>query len=151
MQNTFIDIEKAGKTYTDFADLHLNDFVKQQTTEPLYYSRAWLDLITKLYGYSMIPLITTNTTGQITGFLPLCSVQSPLTGRRLVALPFSDYCPLLATDDAIASNLIDQAIHLAQRRKVKYLELRTGVNDLLSKHSDLVEANLYVRWLLSLT
>jgi len=68
-----------------------------------------------------------------------------------VALPFSDYCPLLATDDAIASNLIDQAMHLAQRQKVKYLELRTGVNDLLSRHPDLVEANLYVRWLLPLT
>jgi len=151
MQNTLIDVGQASKTYTGFADLHLHDFVEQQTTEPLYYSRAWLDLITKLYGYSMIPLITTNTTGQITGFLPLCSIQSPLTGRRLVALPFSDYCPLLATDDAIASNLIDQAIHLAQQQKVKYLELRTGANDLLNKHSDLVEANLYVRWLLPLT
>jgi len=151
MQNTLINIGKDSQTYTGFADLHLHDFVEQQTTEPLYYSRAWLDLITKLYGYSLIPLITTNTTGQITGFLPLCSVQSPLTGRRLVALPFSDYCPLLATDDAIASNLIDQAIHLAQQQKVKYLELRTGVNDLLSKHPDLVETNLYVRWLLPLT
>ncbi len=151
MQNTLIDIGKDSQTYTGFAHLHVNDFVEQQTTESLYYSRAWLDLITKLYGYSMIPLIATNTTGQITGFLPLCSVQSPLTGRRLVALPFSDYCPLLATDDAITSNLIDQAIHLAQRQKVKYLELRTGVNDLLSKHPDLVEANLYVRWLLPLT
>src|SRR5712692_4561523 len=151
MQNTLIDIGKDSQTYTGFAHLHVNDFVEQQTTESLYYSRAWLDLITKLYGYSMIPLITTDTTGQITGFLPLCSVQSPLTGRRLVALPFSDYCPLLATDDAIASNLIDQAIYLAQQQKVKYLELRTGVNDLLSKHSDLVETNLYVRWLLPLT
>src|SRR5216683_361176 len=151
MQNTLIDIGKDSQTYTGFAHLHVNDFVEQQTTESLYYSRAWLDLITKLYGYSMIPLIATNTTGQITGFLPLYSVQSPLTGRRLVALPFSDYCPLLATDDAIASNLIDQAIYLAQQQKVKYLELRTGVNDLLSKHSDLVEANLYARWLLPLT
>ena len=151
MQNTLIDIGKASKTYASFADLHLHDFVEQQTTEPLYYSRAWLDLIMKLYGYSMIPLITTNTTGQITGFLPLCSVQSPLTGRRLVALPFSDYCPLLATDDAIASNLIDQAIHLALRQKVKYLELRTGINGPLNKHPDLVEANLYARWLLPLT
>jgi CelD/BcsL family acetyltransferase involved in cellulose biosynthesis len=151
MQNTFIDIGKESKTYTSFADAHLNDFVEQRTTEPLYYSRAWLDLITKLYGYSIIPLTATNTAGQITGFLPLCSVQSTLTGRRLVALPFSDYCPLLTSDDAIASNLIGQAIHLAQRQKVKYLELRTGVNELLSKRSDLVEANLYVRWLLPLT
>jgi FemAB-related protein (PEP-CTERM system-associated) len=151
MYNKRVDIRKEGKAYTSLTDTHLKDFVEQHAAESIYYSRAWLDLITKLYGYSVIPLITTNTTGQLTGFLPLCSIQSLLTGRRLVALPFSDYCPLLATDDASASNLIDQAIHLARRQKVKYLELRTGVNDLLSKHPDFVETNLYVRWLLPLT
>ena len=148
MQSTFVEDNKID---TFLSDPRLSAFVEQQTMEPLYYRQAWLELITRLYGYSMIPLITTNTTGQITGFLPLCSIQSPLTGRRLVALPFSDYCPLLATDDGIASNLIDQAIHLARQQKVNYLELRPGVNDVLSKHSDLVEANLYVRWLLPLT
>ncbi len=148
MQSTFVEDNKID---TFLSDPRLSAFVEQQTMEPLYYSQAWLELITRLYGYSMIPLITTNTTGQITGFLPLCSIQSPLTGRRLVALPFSDYCPLLATDDVIANNLIDRAIHLARQQKVKYLELRSGVNDVVSKRSALVEADLYVRWLLQLT
>ncbi len=98
----------------------------------------------------MIPL-TTNAAGQVTGFLPLCSIQSPLTGKHLISLPFSDYCPLLAVDDASANDLIDQAIHFAQQQKVRYLELRTGISDLLAKRSDLVEGNLYVRWLMPLT
>src|SRR6266568_9525919 len=138
-------------TQTFFSDSRWSTFVEQQTKDSIYYSQAWLDLITQLYGYSMIPLTTINAAGQITGFLPVCSMHSPITGRRLVALPFSDYCPLLAVDDAIASNLIDQAIHLALRQKVKYLELRTGINGPLNKHPDLVEANLYARWLLPLT
>ena len=138
-------------TYTLSFDSDLSTFIRQQATEPLCYSQAWLNLITELYGYSIIPLITTNTTGEITGFLPLCSIQSPLTGQRLVTLPFSDCCPLLATDDASANNLIDQAIQLAQQRKTKYVELRTGINDLLAKRSDLAEENLYVRWVLPLT
>lgn len=95
----------------------------------------------------MIPLTTINSTGQITGFLPLCHIQSPLSGRRLVTLPFSDYCPLLATDETSADDLIDQAIRLAQEKGVKSLELRTGINDVLARRSDLVEGNLYVRWL----
>ena len=139
-------------TYTSLPDPRLSSFVEQQTKDSFYYSQAWLDLITKLYGFSATLLTTADTTtGQITGLLPLCSVQSPLTGRRLVALPFSDYCPLLAVDDASANNLIDQAIHLARGKQVRYLELRTGVNDVLANRSDLVEENLYVRWLLSLT
>jgi CelD/BcsL family acetyltransferase involved in cellulose biosynthesis len=133
------------------SDSRWSTFVEQQTKDSIYYSQAWLDLITQLYGYSMIPLTTINAAGQITGFLPVCSIHSPITGRRLVALPFSDYCPLLAVDNASANDLIDQAVRLAQEQKAKYLELRTGVNDVLAKRSDLAEGNLYERWLIPLT
>ena len=133
------------------SDSRWSTFVEQQTKDSIYYSKAWLDLITQLYGYSMIPLTTINAAGQITGFLPVCSMHSPITGRRLVALPFSDYCPLLAVDDASANDLIDQAVRLAQEQKAKYLELRTGVNDVLVKRSDLAEGNIYARWLIPLT
>jgi lipid II:glycine glycyltransferase (peptidoglycan interpeptide bridge formation enzyme) len=80
--------------------------------------------------------------------LPLYHIQSPLTGRRYVSLPFSDHCPLLAIDAADAHKLLDQALALAQ--KARYLELRGGCNDLLAGRTDLVASNLYVRWLLPL-
>ena len=132
-------------------DSRYSTFVEQQTKDTFYYSQTWLDLISELYGYSVIPLTTTNTAGEITGFLPLCSVHSPITGRRLVALPFSDHCSLLAVDEASSNALVDQAIHLAMQQKMKYLELRTGSNDVLARRPDLVEGNMYVRWLISLT
>ena len=138
-------------THISLADSSLHNFIEQHSARTLYYSQAWLDLISRLYGYAVIPLTTTNTDGQIAGFLPLCSMQSPLTGRRLVTLPFSDLCPLLAVDEASANDLIDQAVSLAQRQKVRYLELRTGVNGVLAKRADLIEGNLYVRWLLPLS
>ncbi len=121
-------------------DTNLDTFVEQHTRDSsLYHSPAWLDLLAGLYGYSVIPLVSTNTSGHITGFLPLCYMQSPLTGRRLVALPFSDYCPLLAVDESSANDLIDQAIRFAREQKVRYLELRTGVNEALTKRTDLIE------------
>lgn len=122
-------------------------FIEQQTKETFYYSQPWLDLMTNLFDYPVIPLTTTNSTGQITGFLPLCYIRSPLTGHRLVSLPFADYCPLLAVDDASAENLVNQAILLAQDKQVKYLELRSGNNYVLANHSDLLGGNLYVQWL----
>lgn len=133
------------------ADSDLSTFVERQAKDSFYYNQAWFDLITQLYGYALIPLTTTNTQGQITGFLPLSSMRSPLTGRRLVALPFSDFCPLLAVDEASANDLIDQAVRIAQQEKVRYLELRTGINEVLAKRSDLIEGNLYVRWLMPLS
>src|SRR5437764_6167751 len=119
-------------------------FLEQDGTPSFYHSQAWLDLITKLYGYSVMLLTTSNQAGQITGFLPLCSMHSPLTGRRLVSLPFSDSSPIVATDDASANDLIDQAIGLAQGQKVRYLELRPGINEVAAKRPELVKGDLYV-------
>ena len=132
------------------SDSRWNTFVEQQTRDIFYYSPAWLDLLTEIYGYSVFLLTTTNRTGQITGALPLCFMQSPLTRRRLVSLPFSDFCPLLATDEAAAKDLVDQALSLAHQHRAHYLELRTGANDMLAKRSDLVRGDLYVTWRLPL-
>ncbi len=131
-------------------DTRLTTFIEQHAQDTFYYHRAWLALISRLYGYTTIALTTTGSDGQYTGFLPLSFLQSPLTGRRLVALPFSDHAPLLATDEASAGELVERAIRLAQERKAKYLELRTGLHPVLAAHPGLMESNLYVSWLLPL-
>jgi FemAB-related protein (PEP-CTERM system-associated) len=116
-----------------------------------YYDPRWLEILTTFYGYRITRLTTTDKEGQITGFLPLCSVNSPLTGRRLVSLPFSDQCPLLAVDETSAIDLVERAIDLARQRKVKYLELRAGANELLAQRPDLTESNLYANWSIPLS
>ena len=132
-------------------DSDLSTFIEEQAKGTSSYLQAWLDLITRLYGYAVYPLTATNADGKITGFLPLCSVQGPLTGRHLVALPFTDLCPLLAKDEASANVLVDQAIRLVQQHKATYLELRTGANQVLAQRLELMEGNLYVRWLMPLS
>lgn len=131
-------------------DANIQDFLALHASNDFYFDPAWLNLITSLYGYTLYPLTTTNSSGRTTGFLPLCYLQSPLTGRRLVSLPFSDACPLLAEDDASANDLVDQAIHLARERQVRYLELRTGQHETLARRDDLTIANLYASWLIPL-
>ena len=128
----------------------LQKFIDKHADGQFYYHPAWLELITSLYGYRLIPLTTTSSDGRITGWLPLCFLQSPLTGRRLVSLPFSDSCPLLAEDETSAHKLIDQAIQLAQQKRVRYLELRAGQNETLAGRDDLAATNLYANWLIQL-
>lgn len=126
-------------------DPDLKDFIAKYAGDILYFDQEWLSLITSLYGYTLIQLTTKDSSGQITGYLPLCYLQSAITGRRLVSLPFADYCPLLAEDEASANDLVNQARELAQDKRVNYLELRTGFNDLLSRREDLMASNLYSR------
>ncbi len=132
------------------ASVPISAALEQQARDVFYYQPAWLDLISRVYGYSVHTLTTTNANGEISGFLPVCTLHSPITGKRLVALPFSDYCPLVAEDGASAQNLVDEALRLAAEQKARYLELRTGHHPVLAERDNLAESALYVRWLLPL-
>ncbi|HEY7414011.1 MAG TPA: peptidoglycan bridge formation glycyltransferase FemA/FemB family protein, partial [Ktedonobacteraceae bacterium] len=132
------------------ASVPLSAPLEQQARDVFYYQPAWLNLISQVYGYAVNTLTTTDTNGEISGFLPVCTMRSPITGNRMVALPFSDHCPLLAENRASAQQLVDQALRLADEQRARYLELRTGTHPMLAERTDLVESSLYVRWLLPL-
>jgi len=127
------------------------DFVAQRAPETFYLQSAWLRLLERVYGYRVIPLVTHDAQGAVTGFLPLGVLRSRITGRRVVALPFSDWCPLLAADEAAANQLIDRARALADREHARYLELRTGANAVIAGRPDLVAGDMYVRFLVPLS
>src|SRR5579864_4816646 len=106
-------------THLAVSDADLSHLVERQAVDGFFSSHAWLNLITTLYRYPLTTL-TTTATEQVTGFLPICSVRSPLTGHRLVSLPFSDYCQPLALDQSCANLLFDRAIALVQQERAAY-------------------------------
>ena len=57
------------------------------------------------------------------GWLPVAEVRSRLTGRRLVALPFSDACGPLATRDARDASLAALADALDTKRRDRGIDL----------------------------
>ncbi len=63
---------------------------------------------------------------EINGYLPLALVSSWLFGRFLVSLPYLNRAGLVAQNEATASALINEAVMLADKLNVKYLELRHG-------------------------
>ncbi len=85
----------------------------------------WLNVLQK--GLSQKPYIIIcrdDETNSINGYLPLAYVKSFLFGKFLVSLPYINRAGVLATTDEIALQLIDQAVSLADKLNVKYLELR---------------------------
>lgn len=62
----------------------------------LFHSKAWLEALRRTYHYEPIAYTTSAPGEPLRDGLVLCRVESWLTGRRLVSLPFSDHCePLL--------------------------------------------------------
>jgi hypothetical protein len=63
---------------------------------------------------------------RIQALLPVMEVNSWLTGRRGVSLPFTDSCAPLCADAESFSRLRDAAVARGKNRRWSYLELRGG-------------------------
>jgi CelD/BcsL family acetyltransferase involved in cellulose biosynthesis len=75
-------------------------FVESQPDATVFHLPVWSALLASAYGYRPFVLAQSDAQGRIVAGLPAMEVRSPLTGRRIVALPFTDYCPPLAREAA---------------------------------------------------
>jgi hypothetical protein len=64
--------------------------------------------------------------GALAAALGVMEVKQVIRGRRAVALPFSDFCPLLATDEPSSRAVVNQALACGRRRRWRSLEWRGG-------------------------
>ena len=105
-------------------DPRWSEFLQKHPRASLFHSPPWLHALSKTYGY--IPIVyTTSSAGEpLRNGIVFCQVESWLTGRRLVSLPFSDHCePLVDTERDL------DRIHTALEQEFRsgewrYIELR---------------------------
>ncbi len=92
-----------------------------------FHSSAWAKVLSSTYGYA--PSYFAESKHRSLGSLiPFLEVDSRLTGRRGISLPFTDECEPLALNEDSFRTTFDEALFYARKRKWKYLELRGGRN-----------------------
>src|ERR1700688_473740 len=75
-------------------------FVATHLRASVFHSAAWLEALSRTYGYKSFALTTSRDHQDLENALVFCRIESWLTGRRLVSLPFSDHCePLLRNEE----------------------------------------------------
>jgi CelD/BcsL family acetyltransferase involved in cellulose biosynthesis len=98
--------------------------VENHRSASVFHSANWLRALNAVYGYEPVAVTTCPAGGRLTNGLVLCRINSWLTGRRLVSLPFSDHCePLIDTHDELDAMLAHVKQQVIQK-KWKYLEIR---------------------------
>jgi CelD/BcsL family acetyltransferase involved in cellulose biosynthesis len=105
-------------------------FISRAPQGSIFHHPRWLGLVRTTYGYSCEACCVVGRDGLLAG-LPTMRVSSRLTGRRLVAVPFSDLCePLVhpAAEDTRAGLLA--ALSRRRRDAGLDLEIRAPVADL---------------------
>ena len=100
-------------------------FVARHRLATIFHSPEWLDALSRTYGYRAAALTTAPPGAELSTALAFCRVESWLTGRRLVSVPFSDHCePLVEGWDQLAM-LLSGLKRKCNGRRGEYIEVRS--------------------------
>lgn len=113
-----------SSTIDPLTDPRWRDFVESHPQASIFHHPSWLQALRKTYGFTPLVFTTTPPGEPLTNGLVFCSVRSWITGNRLVSLPFSDHCDLLADSDQSRESLAE---HLASAlgHESHYAEIRS--------------------------
>jgi len=93
-------------------DRRWDELVERHPQASVFHSSAWLSALARTYQYRPVAYVASNEDQRFECGMVFCQVESWLTGRRLVSLPFSDHCePLVNRQselDAIAVTLEEE-------------------------------------------
>jgi CelD/BcsL family acetyltransferase involved in cellulose biosynthesis len=107
------------------ADPAWQRLVDRADAATIFHHPAWLGLVRDHYRFPTAAACVLDADGEAVAGLPLVAMFSRLTGRRLVAVPFSDTCgPLLAPgapEDALA--VLARAVEAERARRGSRLEV----------------------------
>jgi CelD/BcsL family acetyltransferase involved in cellulose biosynthesis len=100
------------------------ELVDRHPGASVFHTVAWLEALQRTYGYQPVAYTTSAPGARLEDGQVFCKVESWITGRRLISLPFSDHCePLLgdAPDAAAFPTALEQTL---RREKLRYIEIR---------------------------
>lgn len=106
------------------SDSRWQDFVQRRSDASVFHSIGWLKALALTYGYEPVAFSTSSPTDELTNALLFCRVQSWLTGKRIVSLPFSDHCAALCDTEDQLEGLLLELQKRSLHEQWKYLELR---------------------------
>jgi len=110
---------------TPLDDPRWNSLVNRHASASVFHSSSWLRALSLTYAYQPVAFTTSAPTEErLRNALLFCYVDSWLTGRRLVSLPFSDHCEPLVDSENDLQMLLAGALRWAQRDGCRYIEIR---------------------------
>jgi CelD/BcsL family acetyltransferase involved in cellulose biosynthesis len=105
-------------------DARWDGFVQKHRRASMFHSSSWLRALSRTYGYQPFAYTTSPFGEDLRNAIVFCRVESWLTGRRLVSLPFSDHCEPLV-DSVEDQDILTAALERELGRgSYRYFEIR---------------------------
>ncbi len=107
-------------------DHRWEDFLDGEHRASVFHTTGWLEALQRAYGYQPIVYTTSSPGTRLRNGVVFCQIESWLTGRRLVSLPFSDYCEPLVDNPEDLQSIWDELTAERNRSKTwRYIEVRS--------------------------
>lgn len=108
--------------------IHDSDWDRLVASHPdsnFFHTAVWARVLSRTYRHKAF-YFRFSRGSEVVALVPMMEIRSPLTGRRGVCLPFSDFCPPLIFDQPESGNVMDEISRLAREQHWKYFEVRGG-------------------------
>jgi hypothetical protein len=92
-----------------------------------FHTAAWARVLKSTYNYTPVYFEIRNS-GRLEALLPMMEVNSWLTGRRGVSLPFTDECGPICAGPGTYQCLYQEAVSYGRARRWKFVECRGGLS-----------------------
>ena len=102
-----------------------DDLVLATGKASFFHSAAWARVLYESYGYKPV-YFSSFENGKLTALMPVMEVNSWLTGKRGVSLPFTDQVSVIAPDRAFFEKLVKGVMDYGEKAGWKYIEWRDG-------------------------
>lgn len=105
-------------------DRRWDSFLAKHPRASLFHSSPWLAALNRTYGFRPMAYTTSSAGEELENAMVFCCVESWLTGRRLVSLPFSDHCEALVDSTEDQSVLTAVLMRKVNEERWSYVEFR---------------------------
>ena len=112
------------RTIDPIHDPRWQELVLRHPGSSVFHTAQWLDALRRTYGFVPVVYTTDRSGSELSGGVPFCQVDSWLTGRRLVSLPFSDHCQPLVESGAELGAVLEALQGQSREKRWRYIQLR---------------------------
>ena len=101
--------------------------ISEHEDATIFHTTAWAKTICESHNYK--PIYFTQRNGnRLPVLIPIMEVNSILTGKRGVSLPFTDYCEPIVDASIPSQKVFDYIITYGKKKAWEYIELRGAKN-----------------------
>ena len=133
-------------------DAQWDEFVARHERGWLTHTTSWQDALETSFGHIQGQrfAVVDSKDGEILAGIPVYTVNSFLTGKRMVSIPFATMCDPLTTSQNYLEMLIKHIIGMQNQQRCRYLELRSSFANEGLKNTQLTEHLFFVQHYLKL-